>query len=146
MNADAAPTTPHGMPRRKLQQLTERQLEIMDAIWRLGAVTVADVHRELRGTRPARKTVATILTRLEEQGVIAHRIQGREFVYSARVTREQVARAKLKSMLDYVLGGSTPSLIRYALEAEEVAPGDIETVEGLLRKYRADSGDEPGRR
>lgn len=129
------------MARRKLQQLTERQLEVMDAIWRLGAVTVADVHRELKETRLARKTVATILARLEEQGLVAHRIHGREFVYSARVSREQVARAKLRSMLDYVLGGSTPSLIRYALEAEEVAPGDIETVEEMLRKYAAPHDD-----
>ena len=114
----------------------------MDAIWRRGPATVADVHHEIRGARLARKTVATILSRLEEQGLITHRIQGREFVYSARVTREQVARAKLRSMIDYVLRGSTPSLIRYALEAEEVAPGDIENVEAVLRKYRPPYEDE----
>jgi predicted transcriptional regulator len=133
------------MPRRKLQQLTERQLEVMDAVWRLGVVTVADVHRELRSARLARKTVATILSRLEEQGLLLHTMDGREFVYRARVTREQVARAKLKSMLDYVLGGSTPSLIRYALEAEEVAPGDIERVQEMLRKYASEGPDGPGR-
>jgi BlaI family penicillinase repressor len=131
------------MARRKLQQLTERQLEIMDAIWRRGPATVADVHYELRGARLARKTVATILSRLEEQGLISHRIQGREFIYTARVTREQVARAKLRSMIDYVLRGSTPSLIRYALEAEEVEARDIESVEAMLRKYRPEYVNEP---
>jgi BlaI family transcriptional regulator, penicillinase repressor len=133
------------MPRRKLQQLTERQLEVMDAVWRLGVVTVADVHDQLRHARIARKTVATILSRLEEQGLLLHTTDGREFVYRARVTREQVARAKLRSMLDYVLGGSTPSLIRYALEAEEVAPGDIERVQEMLRKYASESSDDAGR-
>ena len=133
------------MPRRKLQQLTERQLEVMDAVWRLGVVTVADVHHELQHARIARKTVATILSRLEEQGLLLHSTDGREFVYRARVTREQVARAKLRSMLDYVLGGSTPSLIRYALEAEEVAPGDIERVQEMLRKYASESPDDAGR-
>ena len=129
------------MPRRKLQQLTERQLEVMDAVWRLGVVTVADVHNELKSARLARKTVATILSRLEEQGLLLHTTDGREFLYRARVTREQVARAKLKSMLDYVLGGSTPSLIRYALEAEEVEPGDIERVQEMLRKYASEGPD-----
>jgi predicted transcriptional regulator len=133
------------MPRRKLQQLTERQLEVMDAVWRLGVVTVADVHHEIRHARLARKTVATILSRLEEQGLVVHDTDGREFLYRARVTREQVARAKLKSMLDYVLGGSTPSLIRYALEAEEVEPGDIERVQDLLRKYASESSDDSSR-
>jgi predicted transcriptional regulator len=108
-------------------------------------VTVADVHRELQHARIARKTVATILSRLEEQGLLLHTTDGREFLYRARVTREQVARAKLRSMLDYVLGGSTPSLIRYALEAEEVEPGDIERVQEMLRKYATESSDEPAR-
>ena len=127
------------MTRRKLQQLTERQLEVMDVVWRKGVVTVAQVHDELSHARLARKTVATILSRLEEQGVLMHTTDGREFLYRARVTREEVARAKLKSMLDYVLGGSTPSLIRYALEAEEVAPGDIDKVQEMLRKYADDA-------
>jgi BlaI family penicillinase repressor len=133
------------MPRRKLQQLTERQLEVMDAVWRLGVVTVADVHAELEHARLARKTVATILSRLEDQGLLLHTTDGREFVYRARVTREQVARAKLRSMLNYVFGGSTPSLIRYALEAEEVAPGDIERVQEMLRKYASDTPDDSRR-
>ena len=132
------------MPRRKLQQLTERQLEVMDVIWRIGVVSVAQVHLELRHARLARKTVATILTRLEEQGLLMHTTDGREFLYRARVTREQVARAKLKSMLDYVLGGSTPSLIRYALEAEEVEQGDIEKVQEMLAKYAQETRGEPG--
>jgi predicted transcriptional regulator len=132
------------VPRRKLQQLTERQLEIMDAIWRRAPATVADVHHELRDARLARKTVATILSRLEERGLITHRIQGREFVYTPRVTREQVARAKVLSVRDYVLSGSTPSLIRHALEVEEVAPDDIETVEALLRKLESELEDESG--
>jgi len=129
---------------RKLQQLTERQLEIMDAIWRHGVVTVADVHHELKHTRLARKTVATILSRLEMQGLIGHTTIGREFLYRARVTRDEVARAKLRSMIDYVLGGSTPSLIRYALEAEEVAAGDIEKVEELLERYQGESRRQSG--
>ena|SRR5688572_14957116 len=129
---------------RKLQQLTERQLEIMDTIWRRGVVTVADVHHELKHTRLARKTVATILSRLEVQGLITHTTLGREFLYRARVSRDEVARAKLRSMVDYVLGGSTPSLIRYALEAEEVAAGDIEKVEELLERHQGEQRRESG--
>lgn len=123
------------MRRKKLQQLTERQLQIMDVIWERGSATVADVHAALRRTRLARKTIATLLSRMEEQRLVAHTVEGREFLYVARVSREDVARAKIRSILDFLLPGSVP-LVRYALEADDVAAGDIERVEALLREHR----------
>jgi predicted transcriptional regulator len=126
------------MKRKKLQQLTERQLQILNVIWERGRATVAEVSHALRRTRLARKTIGTLLSRMEEQGLVSHTVEAREFVYSALVTREQVARAKVRSMLDYVLGGSASPLIRYALEEDEVAPGDIARVEELLHKYRSE--------
>ena len=126
------------MSRRRLHQLTERQLQIMDVLWAQNRATVAVVSEALKRTRLARKTVATQLTRLEKQGVVAHDVEGREFVYFARVTRDQVARAKLKSMLDYVVGGSVTALVMHALEADEVAPGDVAKVQELLEKHEAE--------
>jgi predicted transcriptional regulator len=128
------------MRRKKLQQLTERQLQILNVIWERGRATVADVSLALRRTRLARKTIGTLLARMEEQGLVTHTVEAREFSYAALITREQVARAKLRSVLDYVLGGSASPLIRYALEEDEVAPGDIERVEELLRKYHPEKG------
>jgi BlaI family penicillinase repressor len=47
--------------------LSDRELDIMRAVWDLGEVTVADVQRALRTRRVrlARTTVATLLDRLE---------------------------------------------------------------------------------
>ncbi len=123
--------------RKRLEQLTERQLQIMDVIWQAGRATVADVHLALRRARLARKTIATLLARMEEQRLVAHTTDGREFVYSALITREQVARAKLRSMVDFVLNGDTEPLIRYALEEKDVSPGDIERVEAMLAQFDA---------
>ena len=126
--------------RKRLQQLTDRQLQIMDVIWERGSATATDVHHALRRTRLARKTIATLLTRLEQHRLLTHDVDGREFVYRPLVSREQVARAKVRSVLDLVLAGDVTLLVRHALEADEVEPGDIEKVEALLRRH-ADTGE-----
>ncbi len=58
--------------------LGDLQLAIMRVLWTDGESTVADVHRELldeRGLAPT--TIATMLRKMEDKGVVLHRREGR---------------------------------------------------------------------
>lgn len=117
-------------------RLTDLQLELMDVVWEAGEASAGQVHEAVRErTGLARQTIGTMLARLEKAGVLTHRAEGREHVYRARVTREQVQRTTLQNVLDRLFGGSLPALISHALEAREVRPGDVERVREMIRAW-----------
>lgn len=123
----------------QLHRLTDLQTEVLGVLWSRGEATVADVHQALEpSTGLARKTIGTLLFRLERQGVIGHREDGREYVYSARVTREQVERATVGSVLGRLFRGDVAAMVSHALRADEVAPGDVERLREMLDRWTAE--------
>src|ERR1043165_4955895 len=121
---------------KNLHELTDLQLSIMKETWSRGTATVTDVHEALIGSSAlAKKTVGTMMARLEKQGFLAHYAEGREFIYEPTVTRYEVARAKMRNALDNLFGGSLPALVSHALEAKDVAEGDVERVRALIAEW-----------
>jgi BlaI family transcriptional regulator, penicillinase repressor len=124
---------------KELHRLTELQIEVLSVLWKHGEASVADVHQALEpSTGLARKTIGTLLFRLEQQGVIGHREDGREYFYSACVTREQVERAMVGSVLGRLFRGDVAAMVSHALRAEEVEPGDVERVREMLERWTAE--------
>lgn len=121
---------------KDLHELTDLQIAIMQEVWRRGTATVTDVHDALLdSTGLAKKTIGTMMARLEKQGFLVHYADGREFVYEPTVTRRDVGRAKMRNVLDRLFGGSLPALVSHALEAKEIAPGDVERVRALISEF-----------
>lgn len=123
---------------KDLHELTDIQLAIMDEVWRRGSATVTDVYDALlESTGLAKKTIGTMMSRLEKQRFLVHHADGREFIYTATVTKNEVGRAKVGNVLHKIFGGSLPALFSYALENEEVAPGDVERVRSMIEEWEA---------
>ncbi|SOD03300.1 Predicted transcriptional regulator [bacterium JGI 053] len=124
---------------KELHRLTELQIEVLGVLWQRSEATVADVHQALEpSTGLARKTIGTLLFRLEQQGVIRHREEGREYLYAACVTREQVERAAVGSVLGRLFRGDVAAMVSHALRAEEVEPGDVERLKEMLERWTAE--------
>ena len=67
------------------------QYAIMKVLWERGEAASSEVHAALvedRGLAPT--TIATMLRKMEDKGVVAHRRDGRQFVYRPTVSREEV--------------------------------------------------------
>lgn len=121
---------------KELHQLTDLQLTIMDVIWRRREATVVDVHDAIaERTGLARKTVGTLISRLEQQGLLAHREDGREYVYRAMVSRNEVGRATVQNVVARLFGGDVPAFVSHALSANEVQPGDLKRVREMLDQW-----------
>jgi len=121
---------------KEIHRLTDLQLELMDVLWARGEATVVEVHDAV-GERLglARKTVGTLLSRLEGQGVLTHREEGREYVYRATVSRDEVERATIGNLLRRLFRGDVAAMVSHALEAEEVDARDVERLRRLLDTY-----------
>lgn len=118
--------------------LTDLQLAIVRVLWERGECTVAAAQAALLPDRPlAQTTVATILTRLEKRGVVAHRPNGRQFVYRALVTEGDVRVSMVRELTAMLFGGSSAALISHVLHDRGVSEQEY----GELRRIVAAAGE-----
>ena len=117
----------------KPHTLTDLQIDIMKILWKLGDATVADVHREIQHKRDlAQPTVATLLSRLDKKGVIAHRTEGRQFIYHAVAKEADVKRSMIAQMKDTLFTGDVPALVNQLLSGRDISKSDLEEVKALI--------------
>jgi predicted transcriptional regulator len=121
---------------QKQKQLSELQLAVVRALWELGEGGVSEVLSQVarNGRELAPTTVATVLRRLEKDGWVAHRERGRQFVYRARVSREQATGGVLDRITRAFFGGSIPALVSQLLESEQVSSDDLALMRALIAR------------
>ncbi len=126
------------MPRHTLGDL---QHAIMVVLWRRGEATTAQVHAALRKQRGlALTTIATMLRKMEEKGVVAHRAEGRQFVYRATVSEDQVRRSMVGELVGRLFGGDPKALVAHLVSAHEIDADELEELRLRLERDRAPRG------
>jgi predicted transcriptional regulator len=118
------------------KRLTGLQLSVMRVLWERGRASVAEVQEALQGERPlAYSTLATILARMERQGVVAHDVEGRTYIYRSLVSEVQVSRSMVGRLVDELFGGSPAALVSHLLESREVDPAELERIQALIEHH-----------
>lgn len=93
---------------------TDRELDVMLALWEGGPATVAEV-RERLDLPLAYTTVLTMLRTLESKGAVSHRVEGRAHRYFPQVALEQARRAHLRYLVRKLYSGSSEELLEELL-------------------------------
>jgi BlaI family transcriptional regulator, penicillinase repressor len=97
------------------QQLSRRERQIMDVIYKLGKATAADVHERLPD-QPTYSTVRAKLRVLEEKGFVRHEEQGPRYMYFPTTTRDKARRSALRHLVDTFFGGSAEQVVATLLD------------------------------
>jgi BlaI family transcriptional regulator, penicillinase repressor len=118
---------------KSLDGLTDQQLAIMGVVWTRGEATAHEIHQALEATAGlARGTIGTMLHRLERQGILTHRSEGREFWYRATVRRDEVMAARLNGLVGGLFGGDLSAMVSFAVSKSETRKGDLQKLRKLL--------------
>lgn len=113
----------------------------MHVLWDHPGATVGEVVEKIDGpAKPAYNSVLTILRILEKKGYVTHEKDGRAFVYSAVVDRQQARRGALSLMLSRFFNGSREALVMDLLGHEDVDADEIARVKALLERASGSAG------
>ena len=85
---------------------TERELDVMSALWRRGSGTVAEVRATLPDA-PSYTGVLKLLQILEEKGMVRHEQEGRAYRYYPVVEKEEAGGQALRRVVEKIFHGST---------------------------------------
>ncbi len=113
--------------------LGDLQHAIMAVLWQQGEATSADVHTALlqeRGLAPT--TIATMLRKMEDKGVVRHRVDGRQFIYSATVSESEVQRSMVDELVERLFGGNPAALVSHLVSDSRIDADELSRLRSLL--------------
>ena len=119
-------------------RLHELEAAIMDIVWckQLASFSVGDVlailekHRDIAYT-----TVMTTVSRLFEKGILARERDGKRYLYSPKLTREEFLEATAREVLDKAVGGHQ-AMVMLAEKVALASAGELDDLEALIQKRR----------
>ncbi len=115
--------------------LGELQHAIMKVLWQRSEATVAEVHEALyeeRGLAPT--TIATMLRKMENKGVVAHRVEDRHFVYRPAVTEDDVRSSMVGELVNRLFAGDQAALVSHLVADHDIDEAEIERLRALLKR------------
>src|SRR5262249_35794850 len=116
------------------KNLSSLQIAIMRVLWARGEAAVTDVQSSLQKERGlAATTIATVLTRLEADGLVAHRTEDRRYIYRPLVSEAQVRRSMVGDLVDRLFQGDPSAMISHLLTEASVDAADLEYIRELIR-------------
>jgi len=124
------------LARKKSLNLTEAEQRLMEVLWEKGSATVAEVAEALpKKLDLAYNTVLTTLRILEEKGYVRHTKpkDGRRFLYTPVVSREQASHSALRHLLSRFFGNSAEALVLNLLEDEKLSEAERNRIRNLLK-------------
>jgi predicted transcriptional regulator len=129
------------VPSTSPHQLGRRERQIMDAVYRLGRATAADVLETLPDP-PSYSAVRGMLRLLEEKGFLRHEQDGPRYVYLATADHDQVGRSAAKHLLRTFFNNSAASAVAAILgEADQkMSDAELDRLARLIDAARGQGG------
>ena len=125
------------MARRLSTGPTERELEILQALWRRGKGTVRQLHELLTSEEEVSfSAVQTMLQIMFEKGFVARELENRTYVYWAVVSQDESQRTLLSDLLDRAFGGSAKALVSRALDVRRASKEELDEIQLLIDAAR----------
>lgn len=118
-------------------KLTKLELQIMEAVWTQGPVSVREIQESFpEAERPAYTTVQTTVYRLERKRALrcVKRISNAN-IFDAAISRAEAERSLIDELLS-LLGGRGKLVMAHLVEAGEITLDDIREAENAMKKAR----------
>lgn len=120
----------------KTAAISEAESLVMEVLWEAGEPVAAEqVASALVSAHDWQEaTVKSLLNRLLNKGAITAQRDGRRYLYSAVLQREQWIGSESKSMLDRLFGGRVAPLVAHFGKHRALSKADIADLKKLIEE------------
>ena len=124
------------------KRISGAELDVMDVLWdgadgKVHAMLATDIAARLQAHKNwDLRTVKTLLGRLAGKGVISHVPDGRRYLYSALISREDYAAGATSRLADRLFGGRIAPMVAFMADSRGLSPEDIAELEALIKAQK----------
>jgi predicted transcriptional regulator len=110
----------------------------MRLLWEHGEASVAQLQALLDVHPPlAYSTVATVLSRMEQKGLVQHRSEDRVYLYRPAVSQDRAGQKLVGEFVQRVFDGSPSELVNHLLESDQVDARELQRIKKLVQDHEA---------
>jgi predicted transcriptional regulator len=120
-----------------LEDLSRRERQIMDIVYREGRVSATDVLSRLADP-PSYSAVRALLRILENKGHLRHEADGNRYLYLPTLPMHRASRSALQNVLETFFEGSTEKAVAALLDLsrDELSDEDLDRLSRLIGDAR----------
>jgi predicted transcriptional regulator len=124
--------------KRSAPQLSRRERQILDILYRLGTATAAEVTQQMDDA-PTYTTVRGLLRVLETKGHIKHEMDGVRYVYSPVVSKSSAGTSVLTHVVRTFFNGSPSAAMAELLgSSSKMSDDELRRLARLIEQARKD--------
>ena len=132
---------------RKVQAVTDRELEILKVLWVHSRASVREVQEDLVKTSGpvAYSTVQTLLNIMEDKkGLVRHIVEGRTFIYVPKKSSDRTIRELTRRFVDRVFDGALDRVMVALLDTKPPTSEEFDKLRAMIDDaQRASENPEP---
>ncbi|GAA4357108.1 BlaI/MecI/CopY family transcriptional regulator [Kangiella marina] len=113
-------------------RVSEAEKNVMDVLWQESPLSSLEVVEKLQSREWSEKTVKTFLNRLVKKGVVSYEKDGRRYLYSPAIEREEFLADESEGFLDKVFKGNMKELLATFVENKQLSQKELDYLKGLL--------------
>ena len=123
------------MSKKHFIKPTEKELEILQILWRTGPAAVKEVHDKLGGNEQnGYTTILKMMQIMHEKGLVSRARSGKLHLYEALASRELTRQFMLDKMINTVFQGSAMQLVMSALGNTKSSKEELSEIKRYLEK------------
>lgn len=114
--------------------ISDAESRVLAVLWREGPSPSDRVIAALAGENWQVSTIKTLLARLVKKRAIRAKKEGRRFVYSAALTRQQWITSESEGLLGRLFGGRIAPLVQHFSQHRKLSKADIAELKRLIEE------------
>lgn len=119
--------------------LSQSEWVVMECLWKAPHTLMELVASLNQSVGWSKSTVATMVHRMEEKGIITYVMRGRTKIFSPAVTRKEVTARETRNLLQRAYNGSVGLLVNAMAQSDGLTKADIDELYEILRKAEEDA-------
>jgi BlaI family penicillinase repressor len=118
-----------------LPSISEAESVVMEVLWRTSPASTEDVVAALKNRQDWQEpTIKTLLNRLLKKGAISAQRDGRRYLYSPVLLRDQWLASESKGLLDRLFGGRVAPLVAHFSKQRRLTRKDLAELKRLIEE------------
>ena len=118
-------------------RISEAEYAVMEPLWERSPLTALEICEEVCSRRDwSLATVKTLLSRLVAKNAVATEPDGRRFLYTPLLEKDEYTGSESRRLVDRLFGGRAAPLFAQLAEAEALTDDDLAEMEALLKELR----------
>src|SRR5699024_4823726 len=110
-----------------MKKLTEREEEVMQALWKLQKAFIKEIIPELPQEYHY-NTVSTVVRHLETKGFIEHETFGNTHRYYPKISKAEYSAFYMKSASKRFFNNSYKNMLSFFAKEEKISPEELEEI------------------